>query len=164
MSCWYAIHTKPNREVQAYRDIVRQGFAAFSPVEIVTAARRNAKGQIVPQRRTVPLCRGYVFSNVPFPQSRHIIGPLQLDGQPVQISDFELLPLRTIDGTERKINAPKRGIVLNEIVRVAVGRLAGITGKAIIVDGARVVIETDFFGTKRTVTVGKDKLKAVEAA
>lgn len=127
MTTWYAIRTHSKREFEVSRDLSSAGYTVFLPVEVVRTKSRHASSHKDTRR---PLVTGYLFvAYSPWVDHKYVIGAVMMGSEPVRITDAALVPLYHATGrlVDRTPAAPKaRRFLINEIVRVAIGPLAGL--------------------------------------
>ncbi len=161
---WFLAQFKPNSHLIAERNLVRQGFATFLPLQEDTL-RRN--GKFVTRMR--PLFPGYIFVasddqaqrwraiNSTYGVSRIV----SFSGIPAPLPKGFIAALRArCDADGRILPEPEPpAFTLGEDVRITVGPFANLIGEILKVScDRRVVLLLDLLGGKIRVTVSNDHL------
>lgn len=162
MNHWYLIQFKPNSHRLAERNLLRQGFETFLPMQEVT--RRKASRFVNDLR---PLFPGYMFvsvnsENAPWRTINSTIGVSRLvsfDGQP------KPLPLQLISGLMLRCDSMGRLLspkTLNEgdSVELLSGPFANFIATIDAIDPEqRIWVLMDFMGQRTRMRVAADQLQ-----
>lgn len=157
---WYALMTKPQRELRAANDLRDQGATVFVPVEIVLRKARTARGSKLREANRL-LAPGYVFTTDPHADCDDIRGVLMIDGRPIAISEAAMLPLMEATGRMAPEYAPRASFSIGDLVRVTAGPFAGHTVTIAKVSKGRLHVVCRLFGTDTEAAI---KPEMVEAA
>ncbi|MCP4285058.1 MAG: transcription/translation regulatory transformer protein RfaH [Gammaproteobacteria bacterium] len=163
MNQWYAIYTKPNKEVVAEKNLQRQEIATYLPL---TREKRRRKGKWIDS--IVPMFSRYLFINMDVTQQstasiRSTIGVsnmVRFSGEPTTVPGnlIELLRLRT-DTETGLIDIGKPQFQPGEKVVVLDGPFKDINGVFQQTNGEqRSMILLELLGRKNSVVVENDLL------
>jgi transcriptional antiterminator RfaH len=144
---WFAVFSKPRREVEATDQLERQGFTTFLPR---VRARRRLRGQ---WRDVVePMFPRYLFLRAtpglddmgPIRSTRGVIGLVRFGGEPRPVPEALVAELqRLCGGSEGALNLPEP-LVPGSRVRILQGPFAGYEAELLSQDGkhrARVLLQ-----------------------
>ncbi len=163
MNQWYAIYTKPNKEVVAEKNLQRQEIATYLPL---TREKRRRRGKWIDS--IVPMFSRYLFINMDVTQQstasiRSTIGVsnmVRFSGEPTTVPGnlIELLRLRT-DTETGLIDIGKPQFQPGEKVVVLDGPFKDINGVFQQTNGEqRSMILLELLGRKNSVVVENDLL------
>ena len=162
MNQWYLIQFKPNSHRLAERNLQRQGFETFLPMQKIT--RRKASRFVTDLK---PLFPGYMFVSVntelaPWRRINNTIGVSRLvsfDGKP------KPLPLQLVSGlmlrcdTSGSLLSPK-SLSKGDSVEMLAGPFANFIATVDIIDPEqRIWVLMDFMGQKTRMQVTTDQLQ-----
>ena len=162
MKHWYFIQFKPNSYRLAERNLHRQGFETFLPMQKIT--RRKASRFVSDLK---PLFPGYMFVRVnsdlaPWRTINSTIGVSKLvsfEGKP------KPLPLQLISGLMLRCDAsgtllPPKSLYEGDSVEMLTGPFANFIATVDIIDPEqRIWVLLDFMGQKTRMQVTADKLQ-----
>jgi transcriptional antiterminator RfaH len=162
MNHWYLIQFKPNSHRLAERNLHRQGFETFLPMQKIT--RRKASRFVSDLK---PLFPGYMFVSVnsertPWRAINSTIGISKLvsfDGKPKQ------LPLQLISGLMLRCDAsgtllPPKSLNVGDSVEIFTGPFANFIAKVAYIDPEqRIWVLMDFMGQRSHMQVSADQLQ-----
>ena len=162
MSQWYLIQFKPNSHRLAERNLQRQGFETFLPMQKIT--RRKASRFVSDLK---PLFPGYMFVSVnselaPWRSINSTIGVSKLvsfEGKP------KPLPLQLISGLMLRCNAsgellPPKSLNEGDSVEMLTGPFANFIATVDTIDPEqRIWVLMDFMGQKTRMHVSADQLQ-----
>jgi len=162
MNHWYLIHFKPNSHRLAKRNLHRQGFETFLPMQKIT--RRKASRFVNDLK---PLFPGYMFVNVnselaPWRSINSTIGVSKLvsfEGKP------KPLPLQLISGLMLRCDAsgtllPSKNLNEGVSVEMLTGPFANFIATVDTIDPEqRIWVLLDFMGQKTRMQVSVDQLQ-----
>jgi transcriptional antiterminator RfaH len=165
MKHWYLIQFKPNSYRLAERNLHRQGFETFLPMQKIT--RRKASRFVSDLK---PLFPGYMFVRVnsdlaPWRTINSTIGVSKLvsfDGKP------KPLPLQLISGLILRCDAsgtllPPKGLNNGDSVEMLTGPFANFIATVDTIDPEqRIWVLLDFMGQKTRMQVSADELQIVK--
>ena len=163
METWYLAQTRPNAGEIAKRNLHRQGFKTFQPMEIRSIVRR---GRFVEQRR--PFFTGYLFVSYPAPSapwslvnSTYGIARLVRFGdRPAPVPERVMADLLAACD-ENAIISVEQGLAVGDTVEVLRGPLASFVGELERHSpDERAVILLDIIGKQTRVMVNKADLRA----
>ena len=145
--CWFAVFSKPRREVEAAEQLERQGFMAFLPR---VRARRRLRGQ---WREVIePMFSRYLFLRAtpglddlrPIRSTRGVIGLVRFGGEPRPVPEALIAELqRLCSATNGALDLPEP-LPPGSRVRILEGPFAGYEAELLSQDGrhrARVLLE-----------------------
>jgi len=164
MDTWYLSQTRPNADEIAKRNLQRQGFQTFQPMEVRTIVRR---GRLVQQIR--PFFVGYLFVSYPNPSppwslvnSTYGVARLVKFGDKlVPVPDKVMADLFAACD-ENAIISVEQGLAIGDTVEVLRGPLASFVGELErLSPDERAVILLDIIGKQTRVTINKADLRAV---
>ena len=161
MNHWYLIKFKPNSHRLAERNLYRQGFDTFLPMQKI--ARRKASGFVNDLK---PLFPGYMFIGVntelaPWRTINSTVGVSRLvsfEGKPKPI------PLQLISGLMRRCDAsgtllPPKSLSEGDSVEMLTGPFANFIATVDAIDPERRIwLLMDFMGQKTRMQVTADLL------
>ncbi|QIQ87528.1 transcriptional activator RfaH [Erythrobacter sp.] len=156
MSRWFLVQTKPNADAMARRNLKRQRFTTFQPLEQRT---RIKGGRFVSYRR--PVFPGYLFASYPEASTpwsvvRSTYGVSRLvsfAGRPSVVPDSVIADLRAACNDEDVIDLSQE-VGEGEEIEVASGSFAGFVGEVLrIAPNDRVLVLLDFIGKKTRVSL-----------
>lgn len=162
MNDWYLIQFKPNSHRLAERNLHRQGFETFLPMQKIT--RRKASRFVSDLK---PLFPGYMFVSVnselaPWRSINSTIGVSKLvsfEGKP------KPLPLQLISGLMLRCDAsgellPPKSLNEGDSVEMLTGPLANFIATVdTIAPEQRIWVLMDFMGQKTRIRVSADQLQ-----
>ena len=162
MNQWYLIQLKPNSHRQAERNLQRQGFETFLPMQKIT--RRKASRFVSDLK---PLFPGYMFVSVnselaPWRSINSTIGVSKLvsfEGKP------KPLPLQLISGLMLRCHAsgellPPKSLNEGDSVELLTGPFANFIATVDTIDPEqRIWVLMDFMGQKTRMRVSADQLQ-----
>ena len=162
MNQWYLIQFKPNSHRMAERNLHRQGFETFLPMQKIT--RRKASRFVSDLK---PLFPGYMFVNVnsdlaPWRSINSTIGVSKLvsfEGKP------KLLPIQLISGLMLRCDAsgtllPPKSLSAGDSVEMLTGPFANFIATVDTIDPEqRIWVLMDFMGQKTRMQVTADQLQ-----
>ena len=162
MSQWYLIQFKPNSHRLAERNLHRQGFETFLPMQKIT--RRKASRFVSDLK---PLFPGYMFVSVnselaPWRPINSTIGVSKLvsfEGKP------KPLPLQLISGLMLRCDAsgellPPKSLNEGDSVEMLTGPFANFIATVDTIDPEqRIWVLMDFMGQKTRIQVSADQLQ-----
>jgi transcriptional antiterminator RfaH len=162
MNHWYLIQFKPNSYRLAERNLHRQGFETFLPMQKIT--RRKASSFVSDLK---PLFPGYMFVSVnsdlaPWRTINSTIGVSKLvsfEGKP------KPLPLQLISGLMLRCDAsgillPPKSLSEGDSVEMLTGTFANFIATVDTIDPEqRIWVLLDFMGQKTRMQVTADKLQ-----
>jgi len=162
MNQWYLIQFKPNSHRLAERNLHRQGFETFLPMQKIT--RRNASRFVSDLK---PLFPGYMFVSVnpylaPWRTINSTIGVSRLvscEGKP------KPLPLQLISGLKLRCDAsgtllPPKSLNEGDSVEMLTGPFTSFIATVEKIDPEqRIWILMDFMGQKARIQVTADQLQ-----
>ena len=162
MSQWYLIQFKPNSHRLAERNLQRQGFETFLPMQKIT--RRKASRFVSDLK---PLFPGYMFVSVnsdlaPWRSINSTIGVSRLvsfEGKP------KPLPLQLISGLMLRCDAsgtllPPKSLNEGDSVEMLTGPFANFIATVDTIDPEqRIWVLMDFMGQKTRMQVTSDQLQ-----
>ena len=165
MSHWYLIQFKPNSYYLAERNLHRQGFETFLPMQKIT--RRKASRFVSDLK---PLFPGYMFGYVnsdsaPWRSINSTIGVSRLvsfEGKP------KPLPLQLISGLMLRCDAsgvllPSKSLNEGDSVEILTGPFSNFIATVDTIDPEqRIWVLMDFMGQKTRMQVTADRLELVE--
>ena len=165
MNHWYLIQFKPNSHRLAERNLQRQEFGTFLPMQKIT--RRKASGFVSDLK---PLFPGYMFVSIksdlaPWRAINSTIGVSKLvsfEGNP------RPLPLQLISGLMLRCDAsgtllPPKSLNEGDRVEVLTGPFANFIATVDTIDPKqRIWVLMDFWGKKTRMQVSTDQLQLVK--
>lgn len=164
-TAWYLAQIKPNCAQIAQRNLIRQGFEVFLPLEEQT--RRLGSGFSI---RKVPLFPGYIFIN----QGAGCTTPWRAVNATQGISRLVAfgtapapVPHAVIDSLIRRCEAngcliPEQTLQSGDHVRVASGPFTDLLAEIIATTpDRRIWLLLDIMGSPTRITMGADQLRAV---
>jgi transcriptional antiterminator RfaH len=144
--CWFAVFSKPRREVEAAEQLEQQGFTAFLPR---VRARRRLRGQ---WREVVePMFPRYLFLRAtlglddlrPIRSTRGVVGLVRFGGEPRPVPEVLIAELyRLCSAADGALDLPEP-LVPGSRVRILEGPFAGYEAELLSQDGehrARVLL------------------------
>ncbi len=95
MTCWYALRSKPNKEVYVWRQVTEQGFESFYPQVPIRPVNPRA-------RKALPYFPGYLFVRTDLSQTgvnlfqwmTNALGLVSFDGIPAPVEDGLITVIR----------------------------------------------------------------------
>jgi len=165
VQAWYLIHSKPQRERVAHKNLVRQGFEAYLPL---LRNRRRIAGRY--QARIEPMFPRYLFvhlddANDDWGPIRSTIGVSHLvrfGHRAARVPDALVAALREREDTDGVQVLPEQGLVLGDRVRIVAGPMAGYEAVLQARNGAaRVIVLLDIAERAASVTLREDDLEPV---
>ena len=162
MSQWYLIQFKPNSHRLAQRNLHRQGFETFLPMQKIT---RRKNSRFVSDLQ--PLFPGYMFGGVnsalaPWHAINSTIGVSRLvcfEGKP------KPLPVQLISGLMLRCDAsgtllPPKSLSAGDSVEILTGPFANFIATVDTIDPKqRIWVLLDFMGQKTRMQVNADQLQ-----
>lgn len=145
--CWFAVFSKPRREVEAAEQLERQGFTTFLPR---VRARRRVRGQW--RELVEPMFPRYLFLRAtpglddlrPIRSTRGVIGLVRFGGEPRPAPEALIVELqRLCSATHGALDLPEP-LTPGSRVRILEGPFAGYEAELLSQDGrhrARVLLE-----------------------
>jgi len=161
MNHWYLIQFKPNSHRLAERNLRRQGFGTFLPMQKIT--RRNASRFVSDLK---PLFPGYMFVNVTTELApwRAINSTLGVSRLVSYQSKPKPLPLQLISDLMQRCDAsgtllPPKSLSEGDSVEMPTGPFASFIATVDIIDPEqRIWVLIDFMGQKTRMQVAADQL------
>lgn len=149
MMSWYAVYTRPQAEVRAWENLLRQGYAAYLPrcrTEISHARRR----QVVLR----PVFPRYLFAGVerraqcwrPLLSTQGVCDVVRAGDEPMPVAPELIAALREQEkaGAFDRLTRPLR---LGELVRIGAGAFEDMIGRLVeLREQDRVVVMLDILG------------------
>lgn len=163
MQTWFLVQTKANASAIARRNLERQGFAVFQPMERRTIARR---GRFVDQIR--PYFGGYLFvsyptSTPPWSLVNSTYGVSRLvsfGGRPAPVPGQIIASLQDSCDENGTISLD-RSISPGDEVEIAVGAMKDFVGRVEhLAPNDRAIVLLDFMGKQTKMVVNKAHLRA----
>lgn len=156
MSSWFLVQTKPNADTNARRNLERQRFITFQPLEQRTRVR---KGRFVAERR--PFFPGYLFASYPdaaapwsvINSTYGVSRLVSFAGRPAAVPDAVIRSLReACDGED--VIALGQDLAKGDQVEIASGSFAGFIGEVLcLTPNDRVLVLLDFIGRETRVNL-----------
>ena len=159
---WFLAQLKPNCANIADKNLKRQGFRTFLPLEEET---RQRNGKFVTAMR--PLFPGYIFVKTDLNPTEHLeilktAGAVRLVGNkdgPISISEATIDSLKIMVATEHPIATGSR-FKKGDRVMVVYGPFAGVSGTFIRYRGkGRVIVNIEALGQYAGVDVSEDDVE-----
>jgi transcriptional antiterminator RfaH len=156
MSSWFLVQTRPNADAIARRNLERQRFVTFQPLEQRTRVRR---GRFVPERR--PFFPGYLFASYPEPaapwsvinSTYGVVRLVSFAGRPALVPETVIRSLREACDGENVI-AFGEDLAEGDRVEIASGSFAGFVGEVLSpTPNNRVLVLLDFIGRQTRVSL-----------
>lgn len=163
MDTWYLSQTRPNADEIAKRNLQRQGFQTFQPMELRSIVRRGRFAE-----RLRPFFTGYLFVSYPHPtppwslvNSTYGVARLVRFGdRPVPVPDKVMADLFAACD-QNAIISVEQGLCIGDTVEVLRGPLASFVGQLERHSpDERAVILLDIIGKQTRVTINKADLRA----
>ena len=162
MNHWYLIQFKPNSHRLAERNLRRQGFKTFLPMQEIT--RRKAFRFV---RDLKPLFPGYMFVNLntklaPWRPIKNTIGVSRIVSC---LGNPQLVPLQIISGLKLRCDASgtlrsPKSLQAGDNVELLTGPFASFIATVDIIDPEqRIWLLFDFMGHKTRMQVSADQLQ-----
>lgn len=153
---WYALHTKPRRELSVAKLLRKRGYDVFVPVcRVPRAPSRHQKGSTT---KLAAMVEGYVFvAEEPYHRHKWIRGVLLHDRKPARITALQMRPLMIASGAAQ---ASTRRLTIGEIVQVGRGPFAGQTVTIGAMIRGRVEVIMEVLGAPRTITLDRSQIAA----
>lgn len=159
-SCWFAVFSKPRREVEAEEQLGRQGFTIFLPRVRV---RRRLRGQ---WRDVIePMFPRYLFLQAvvgrddlsPIRSTRGVVGLVRFGGDPRPVPEPLIVELqRLCEGEAGALELPTL-LVPGSRVRILEGPFAGHEAELLSHDGERrALLLVELLGRLNTVSMPLD--------
>lgn len=161
MSLWYLVQFKPNSHNLAQRNLARQGFETFLPLEKITKKHASRFKNVL-----TPLFPGYLFvefdlDSAPWRQINGTLGVtrlVNLNGKP------DPLPSALIEGLQQRCDSD--GVLLREVdlrigdkVRINSGPFSSVVAKIeSLAPNDRSWVLLDFMGLETRVSVKNSQL------
>ncbi len=161
---WFLAQLKPNCAAVAVRNLGRQGFRTFLPMEEVTSIRNNRFISV-----TRPLFPGYVFVEFGATQghwrsinsTEGVTRLVSFGGKPAAIP-YELISQLKLRCDEKNRLIPERQPVPGEKVTVIRGPFAQFVAQVeSITADQRVWVLIDLLGKQTRMAVGAEQLRAI---
>lgn len=162
---WYVVHTKPNEEVRASSNLVRQGFSVYLPRYAKT--RRHARKVDIVSR---PLFPRYLFIALDLARDRWrsiqstfgVMGLVMLTEQPVPLPSGVVEAIRARESAEGHIRLGlAQGLGVGSRVKLLEGAFAEHSGVLDrIADERRVAVLVQLLGRQVRVFVGAENVTA----
>ena len=158
---WYALHTKSRAEKMVEQRLAASRVEVFLPQVTVASRRQDRKLML-----RLPLFPGYLFVKSDLSPAQHLsilkvsgaVGLVGAAKMPVAVPDDTIESLRILVCSPEVVTG--RRLEKGELVRVARGPLAGLTGVFSRYKGAdRVVVEVEALGQFAAVQVSTDDLE-----
>ena len=156
---WFALMTKPQRELRAAEELRRLGATVFVPVERVLRKCRTARGSKLREANRL-LAPGYIFTTDEHADCEDVRGILMFDGTPVSISEAAMRPLFEATGRMAPEFAPRAGFSIGDLVRITAGPFQGHTVTVAKVTKGKLQVVCRLFGTETEATVEKNMVEA----
>ncbi|MFW5634979.1 MAG: transcription termination/antitermination protein NusG [Erythrobacter sp.] len=156
MSIWFLIQTRPNADAIARRNLERQRFVTFQPLERRT---RVQKGRFVAERR--PFFPGYLFATYPeaaapwsvINSTYGVVRLVSFAGKPAIVPKSVIRDLREACD-EDEVIAFGQDIAEGTEVEIASGSFAGLVGEVLsLTPNNRVLVLLDFLGRQTRVNL-----------
>ena len=159
---WFAVFSKPRREVEATEQLERQGYLAFLPR---VCSRRQLRGQ---WRDVIePMFPRYLFLQAvlgqddlrPIRSTRGVIGLVRFGGEPQPVPEAVMAELRRLcPGSDGVLELPAP-LVPGARVCVLEGPFAGCEAELLSLDGERrALVLLELLGRSNTVALPLDML------
>ncbi len=160
---WHAIRVAPSAEFRVRDDLHRLSITALVPRQVVLR-KVNRDGKKKPIFR--PLLPGYVFAGFrDFPPWASLAGlrgwhgPVGFEGFPARLTTADVLAIQAFDRMpDEPVHRPC--VKVGDKVPYRVGRLGELRAMVKRLEGAKVVLSVELFGSEREVTVASESIEA----
>ena len=160
---WHAIRVVSSQEFKIRDELHRGLVTAVVPGRVVLR-RVTRDGKRKPF--LLPVIPGYVFAG--FRQCpawsalagiRGWIGPVGFDGAPARLTSADVACIMRFDRTMDEVEPPSR-VKVGDRVPYRVGRLGELRALVKRLEGGRVVLGVELFGSEREITVSVESVEA----
>lgn len=167
-TAWYLAQIKPNCGQIAQRNLMRQGFAVFLPLEEQTGRRNGGF-----YTRKVPLFPGYIFIGQPLGCTTPLRAVNATQGISRLVAfgtDLAPVPSAVIDGLIRRCDGngcliPEQTLHSGDRVRVASGPFTDLLAEIIATSAdRRIWLLLDIMGSPTRITIDADQLRALPSS
>lgn len=153
MICWYAVHTRPQAEMKALENLLRQGYPAYLP-RYRTEIRHARRLQTVLR----PLFPRYLFAGIdrtamrwrPILSTVGVSDLVRSGDEPLPVASELVEALRAQEGAGAFDALARRRLPqIGELVRISTGAFDDMVGRLVdLRDQDRVVVLLDLLGRK----------------
>jgi transcription antitermination factor NusG len=154
---WYAIASKPQREISGADALSAAGFEAFTPC-VDRRPGRKTKANPTRKPESMPMMRGYLFANfnrIPWTVLRSckdtLRGVLSMNGIPIEIPAQQISAVRSVSGTDQPYSLACDTLraklpVVGQTVEIISGPFTGILARVDHVTVGHIVALLDVLG------------------
>lgn len=161
---WFAIRTRFKCEKVVQKQLAGKGITAYLPLQ-KHLRKWDRKKRVV----ELPLITCYVFVKIVKAQyvkvleTEHVVGFVRFSKNLIAIPEEEIEIIRRVVAEDIETEAHPASLSTGQEVEIAWGRLAGIRGKLVAVEGKHsVIVELDHIGFSLQMTIDPDWLKKVK--
>lgn len=140
------------------------GGLLWAPMQYEERVGQTARKKVAKRRSMVSTTPGYLFATIPLHATMPglaavIAGTLRVNGEAARVDESELADIAAIDRTVVAFGTA-RVYEKDQIIKIAVGKLAGFKGRVARIDGDNLDVIVDWLGRPNAVRVSSGRVEA----